>query len=141
MPSYTSPPFRIPFTTEITWQVERTITSPMRLSTLQLNSDISDVCPQVHSNNVDSNFIALRAAAELGIKRFCQASSVNAIGLTYSNQPIEFEYFPYVSKMFSHALLGLAKRLLWCHVQGRREGQAEAYRCVRPVETDSRDTG
>ncbi|PKX90024.1 NAD-dependent epimerase/dehydratase family protein [Aspergillus novofumigatus IBT 16806] len=41
----------------------------------------------VHNNNVDSAFNGLRAAAEVGIKRFCYASSVNAIGLAFSNQP------------------------------------------------------
>lgn len=50
--------------------------------------------PQVHNNNVNSAFIALRAAGELGIKRFCLASSVNAIGLAYANQPLNFDYFP-----------------------------------------------
>lgn len=48
----------------------------------------------VHSNNVNSAFNGFRAAAELGIKRFCYASSVNAIGLAYSNQPLRFQYFP-----------------------------------------------
>lgn len=49
---------------------------------------------QVHSNNVNSAFNGLRAAAELGITRFCYASSVNAIGLAYANQPLHFDYFP-----------------------------------------------
>lgn len=48
----------------------------------------------VHSNNVNSAFNGFRAAGELGIKRICYASSVNAIGLAYSNQPLRFEYFP-----------------------------------------------
>jgi len=47
-----------------------------------------------HSNNVNSAFNGMRAAAEVGIKRFCYASSVNAIGLAYANQPLHFEYFP-----------------------------------------------
>lgn len=49
---------------------------------------------QVHSNNVNSAFNGLRAAAELGIKRFCYASSVNAIGLAYSERPLRLPYFP-----------------------------------------------
>ncbi|KAF8859162.1 hypothetical protein BDZ45DRAFT_714170 [Acephala macrosclerotiorum] len=49
---------------------------------------------KVHSNIVNSAFNDFRAAAELGIKRFCYASSVNAIGLAYANQPLESEYFP-----------------------------------------------
>lgn len=40
---------------------------------------------QVHSNNVNSAFNGFRAAGELGIKRICYASSVNAIGLAYTN--------------------------------------------------------
>ncbi|KAK3504313.1 hypothetical protein B0T13DRAFT_452923 [Neurospora crassa] len=49
---------------------------------------------KVHSNNVCAAFNGMRAAAELGIQKFCYASSVNAIGLVYSNQPLEFDYFP-----------------------------------------------
>jgi len=49
---------------------------------------------KVHSNNVNSAFNGFRAAAEVGIKRFCYASSVNAIGLAYANQPLHFDYFP-----------------------------------------------
>lgn len=44
----------------------------------------------VHSNNVNSAFNGFRAAGELGIKRICCASSVNAIGLAYANQPLKF---------------------------------------------------
>lgn len=47
----------------------------------------------VHNNNVVGSYNALRAAAEHGIKRVCQASSVNAIGLSYSRTP-RFDYFP-----------------------------------------------
>ncbi|KAF7375041.1 NAD-binding protein [Mycena sanguinolenta] len=46
----------------------------------------------IHSNVVISWNI-LRAAAELGINRIAQASSVNAINLVYSQQP-KFEFFP-----------------------------------------------
>ncbi|ROV99595.1 hypothetical protein VPNG_07743 [Cytospora leucostoma] len=49
---------------------------------------------QVHQNNVNSAFNGLRAAAELGIKRIAYASSVNAIGLAYSQQPLRLPYFP-----------------------------------------------
>ncbi len=44
-------------------------------------------------NNVVGSYNALRAAAEHGITRICQASSVNAIGLSYSRTP-RFDYFP-----------------------------------------------
>ncbi len=47
----------------------------------------------VHNNNVVGSYNALRAAAELGINRVCQASSVNATGLAYSRWP-RFDYFP-----------------------------------------------
>ncbi|KAK4183022.1 hypothetical protein QBC35DRAFT_456716 [Podospora australis] len=48
----------------------------------------------VHQTNVCSAFNGFRAAAEVGIKRICYASSVNTIGLVYSNQPLNFPYFP-----------------------------------------------
>ena len=47
----------------------------------------------VHNNNVVGSYNALRAAVEHGIMRICQASSVNAIGLSYSRAP-RFDYFP-----------------------------------------------
>ncbi len=47
----------------------------------------------VHSNNVVSSYHALRAAAELGVRRVCQASSVNAIGGRFSRWP-RYDYFP-----------------------------------------------
>ena len=47
----------------------------------------------VHSNNVVSSYNALRAAAQVGITRVCQASSINAIGGAYSRWP-HYDYFP-----------------------------------------------
>jgi UDP-glucose 4-epimerase len=47
----------------------------------------------VHNNNVVGSYNALRAAVEHGIMRICQASSVNAIGLSYSREG-HFDYFP-----------------------------------------------
>ncbi len=47
----------------------------------------------VHNNNVVGSYNALRAAAEHGIMRICQASSVNAIGHAYSRAP-HYDYFP-----------------------------------------------
>jgi nucleoside-diphosphate-sugar epimerase len=47
----------------------------------------------VHQNNVVGSYNALLAAAELGIKRVVQASSVNAIGASYSRAP-HYDYFP-----------------------------------------------
>lgn len=48
---------------------------------------------EVHNNNVVTSYNALRAAAEVGIQRVCQASSVQATGLAYSRWP-RFDYFP-----------------------------------------------
>lgn len=47
----------------------------------------------VHNNNVVGSYNALRAAVEHGITRICQASSVNAIGHSYSRNP-RYDYFP-----------------------------------------------
>jgi nucleoside-diphosphate-sugar epimerase len=47
----------------------------------------------VHNNNVVGSYNALRAALEHGILRICQASSVNAIGQAFSNNP-RYDYFP-----------------------------------------------
>ena len=49
--------------------------------------------PVVHNGNVVGSYNALRAAAELGMTRVVQASSVNAIGGAYSRQP-RYDYFP-----------------------------------------------
>ncbi|KAL4933262.1 NAD-dependent epimerase/dehydratase family protein [Aspergillus undulatus] len=49
---------------------------------------------KVHNNNVNSAFNGFYAAATLGIKRVCYASSVNAVGLAYANRPLRFDYFP-----------------------------------------------
>ncbi|GAA1686595.1 NAD-dependent epimerase/dehydratase family protein [Microbacterium lacus] len=48
---------------------------------------------QVHNTNVTSSYNVLSAAAELGIRRVVQASSVNAIGMAWSRQP-RFDYLP-----------------------------------------------
>jgi nucleoside-diphosphate-sugar epimerase len=47
----------------------------------------------VHNNNVVGSYNAMRAAAENGIMRICQASSVNAIGHAFSRRP-RYDYFP-----------------------------------------------
>jgi UDP-glucose 4-epimerase len=47
----------------------------------------------VHNNNVVGSYNALRAAVERGIMRICQASSVNAVGHSYSRDP-RYDYFP-----------------------------------------------
>lgn len=47
----------------------------------------------VHNNNVVGSYNALRAAVEHGIMRICQASSVNALGLSFS-RAAHFDYLP-----------------------------------------------
>lgn len=47
----------------------------------------------VHNNNVVGSYNAMLAAVELGIRRICQASSVNAMGHSYSRDP-RYDYFP-----------------------------------------------
>lgn len=47
----------------------------------------------VHNNNVVGSYNALSAAAQLGINRVCQASSVNATGAAYSRWP-RYDYLP-----------------------------------------------
>jgi len=46
-----------------------------------------------HNNNVVTSYNALRGAIEAGIKRICQASSINAIGGAYSRQA-RYDYLP-----------------------------------------------
>ena len=48
---------------------------------------------QVYINNTSSSYNVLLACAELGIKKVCLASSINAIGGVYSRQP-HYDYFP-----------------------------------------------
>ncbi len=47
----------------------------------------------VHNNNVVGSYNALQAAVDNGIMRICQASSVNAIGHSYSRDP-HYDYLP-----------------------------------------------
>jgi nucleoside-diphosphate-sugar epimerase len=47
----------------------------------------------VHNNNVVSSYNALRAAAAVGVRRVCLASSINAIGGRFSRWP-RYDYFP-----------------------------------------------
>lgn len=49
--------------------------------------------PIVYTENTASSYNALAAAAALGIKRVCLASSINAIGGAFSRAP-RYEYFP-----------------------------------------------
>jgi NAD(P)-dependent dehydrogenase (short-subunit alcohol dehydrogenase family) len=58
-----------------------------------INSPIAAPEWQVHNVNVTASYNVLSAAAELGITRVVQTSSVNAIGLAWSSKPA-FDYFP-----------------------------------------------
>lgn len=64
----------------------------------------------VHNNNVVGSYNVMRAAIEAGIRRICQASSVNAIGLSYSREA-HFDYFPIDENHPNHAeeAYGLSK--------------------------------
>lgn len=52
-----------------------------------------DYVVETHNLNVVSSWNALRAAAELGIERICQASSINAVGMVWGDNPI-IDYLP-----------------------------------------------
>ncbi|EJD51984.1 NAD(P)-binding protein [Auricularia subglabra TFB-10046 SS5] len=52
-----------------------------------------DYVVETHNLNVVSSWNALRAAAELGIDRICQASSINAVGMVWGDNPI-IDYLP-----------------------------------------------
>lgn len=57
--------------------------------------DPGDYGVETHNTNVVSSYNVLRAAAELGINRVAQASSVNAVPLVYSeDKNMQLEYFP-----------------------------------------------
>lgn len=49
--------------------------------------------PEVYTNNTVTSYNALYACAELGIKKVCLASSINAIGGVYSRKA-RYDYFP-----------------------------------------------
>ena len=56
----------------------------------------------VHNTNVVGSYNALRAAGEVGIRRVCQASSVNAIGGRFSREP-RYDYLPLDEHHPTHA--------------------------------------
>ena len=82
----------------------------------------------VHNNNVVGSYNALRAAVERGIMRICQASSVNAIGLSFSRAP-RFDYFPLDEKHpnYTEEPYGLSKWI--CEQQA--DGFARRYEHIR----------
>ena len=58
--------------------------------------------PVVYADNTISSYNALSAAATLGIKRVCLASSINAIGGAFSRSP-RYDYFPLDEKHPTYA--------------------------------------
>lgn len=56
----------------------------------------------VHGQNVLGSYHALRAAVDVGIRRICQASSVNAIGGRFS-RTARYDYFPVDEQHPTHA--------------------------------------
>jgi len=56
----------------------------------------------VYADNTTSSYNALMAAATLGIKRVCLASSINAIGGAFSRSP-RYDYFPVDEKHPTYA--------------------------------------
>ncbi|MFK7800236.1 MAG: NAD-dependent epimerase/dehydratase family protein [Anaerolineae bacterium] len=56
-------------------------------------SPLNEPAPVVYSNNTVGSYNILYAAATLGIKRVCLASSINAIGGAFSRAP-QYDYFP-----------------------------------------------
>ncbi|HVY52482.1 MAG TPA: NAD(P)-dependent oxidoreductase [Devosia sp.] len=82
----------------------------------------------VHNNNVVGSYNAMRAAVEQGIMKICQASSVNAIGLSFSRAP-HFDYFPIDEKHppYNEEPYGLSKWI--CEAQA--DSFARRYEGIR----------
>jgi len=74
----------------------------------------------VYADNTLSSYNALHAAATLGIKRVCLASSINAIGGAFSRSP-RYDYFPVDEQhpTYAEEPYGLSKWVL--------EQQADAF--------------
>lgn len=83
---------------------------------------------EVHNNNVVGSYNAMRAAVEHGIMRICQASSVNAIGLSFS-RAAHFDYFPIDEKHppYNEEPYGLSKWI--CEMQA--DSFARRYEDIR----------
>jgi nucleoside-diphosphate-sugar epimerase len=67
-----------------------------------IRSPMNHPDPVVYSDNTISNYNALSAAALLGIKRVCLASSINAIGGAFSRSP-RYDYLPVDEKHPTYA--------------------------------------
>lgn len=67
-----------------------------------IRAPINHPDPVVYADNTVSSYNALSAAATLGIKRVCMASSINAIGGAFSRSP-NYDYFPVDEKHSTYA--------------------------------------
>jgi nucleoside-diphosphate-sugar epimerase len=78
-----------------------------------IRAPINHPDPVVYGDNTISSYNALSAAATLGIKRVCLASSINAIGGAFSRSP-RYDYFPLDEKHPTYAEdpYGLSKWVL-----------------------------
>lgn len=65
-------------------------------------SPVGQPAPVVYGENTLGSYNVLHAAATLGIRRLCLASSINAIGGAYSGSP-HYDYFPLDERHPSYA--------------------------------------
>lgn len=65
-------------------------------------SPLNSPDPKVYADNTTGSYNILYAAATLGIKRVCLASSINAIGGAFSKSP-RYDYFPVDEKHPTYA--------------------------------------
>ena len=72
---------------------------------------------EVHGNNVVASYNALRAGIEVGIRRICQASSINAVGAGWSSWP-RYDYFPLDENHASYVEDPYSLSKLICEQQG-----------------------
>jgi nucleoside-diphosphate-sugar epimerase len=99
----------------------------------------------VHNDNVTASYNALRAAAEVGIDRVCQASSINAIGGRFSRVP-RYDYFPLDERHPSYAEDPYSLSKWLCEQQAdamarRYQGMAIASLRLHGVVADLSETG
>lgn len=71
----------------------------------------------IHNNNVTSSYNALLAAANCGIKRVTQASSINSVGAVYSRWP-KYDFLPLTEAhpTYNEEPYSLSKWI--CEIQG-----------------------
>lgn len=65
---------------------------PSRCDSRSISKEKNDW--KVHNNNVNSAFNGFYAETMRGIKGVCYASSADAFGVSYLDQPLDSDYFP-----------------------------------------------